>query len=62
MAASLPSDVSDLESKNRSEIGESNNESDISVTSVSTGDLSDLDSQEMIKNTAQLDGAAIKLP
>lgn len=62
MAASLPSDASDLERENRSEIGESNNESDISVTSVNTGDLSDLDSQEMIKNTAQLDGVAIKLP
>lgn len=36
-------DVSDLESKNRSEIGESNNESDILVISVSIGDFSDLD-------------------
>lgn len=36
-------DVSDLERENRSEIGESNNESDISVISVNIGDFSDLD-------------------
>ena len=35
MAASLPSDTSDLESNNRSEIAES----DISVSSVNTEDL-----------------------
>ena len=43
MAASLPSDASDLESKNRSEIAESDDESDISVFSVNTEDLSDLE-------------------
>jgi len=46
MATSLPSDASDLESENRSEIAESNNESDISVSSVNTEDLSDLDFSE----------------
>lgn len=39
MAASLPSDTSDLESNNRSEIAESDAESDISVSSVNTEDL-----------------------
>lgn len=39
MAASLPSDTSDLESNNRSEITESDAESDISVSSVNTEDL-----------------------
>ena len=36
MAASLPSDTSDLESDNISEIAESEDESDISVSSVNT--------------------------
>lgn len=43
MVVSLPSDVSDLESENMSEIAESDNESDISVSSVNTEDLSDLE-------------------
>ena len=44
MAASLPSDASDLESESSSKIAESGD--DISVSSVNTEDLSDLDFSE----------------
>lgn len=43
MAASLPSEASDLESENRSKIEESDDESDISVSSFNTEDCSDLE-------------------
>lgn len=46
MAASLPSDASDLESESSSEIAESGDESNISVFSVNTGNLLDLDFSE----------------
>ena len=46
MAASLPSDASDLESESSSQIAESGDQSDISVSSVNTEDLSDLDFSE----------------
>ena len=46
MAASLPSDASDLESKSSSEIAESGEESDTFVSSVNTEDLSHLDFSE----------------
>jgi len=62
MATSLPSDASDLESENRSEIAESNNESDISVSSVNTEDLSDLDFSEDDEKMAKSDRVAIELP
>ena len=45
MAASLPSDASDLESESSSQIAESGDQSDITVSSVNT-DLSDLDFSE----------------
>ena len=46
MAAFLPSDGSGLESESGSEIAESDDESDISVSSVNTEDLSELDFSE----------------
>ena len=46
MAASLPSDASDLESESSSQIAESGYQSDISVSSVNTEDLTDLDFSE----------------
>lgn len=46
MAAFLPSDGSDLERESGSEIAESDDESDISVASVNTEDLSELDFSE----------------
>ena len=46
MAAFLPSDGSDLESESGSEIAESDDESDITVSSVNTEDLSELDFSE----------------
>ena len=46
MAASLPSDASDLESESSSQIAESGYQSNISVSSVNTEDLSNLDFSE----------------
>ena len=54
MAAFLPSDGSDLESESGSEIAESDNESDISVSSVNTEDLSELDFSEDDEDNSEI--------
>ena len=62
MAASLPSDTSDLESDNISEIAESDDESDISVSSVNTEDLSDLDFSEDDEENGEIGWSCDRAP
>ena len=50
----MPSDTSDLESDNISEIAESDDESDISLSTVNTEDLSDLDFSEDDKENGKI--------
>lgn len=61
MAASLPSDASDLESESSSQIAESGYQSDISVSSVNTEDLTDLDFSEDDEEDGEI-GVVIELP
>ena len=61
MAASQPSGASDLESESSSQIAESGYQSDISVSSVNTEDLSDLDFSEDDEEDGEI-GVVIELP
>ena len=53
MAASLPSDASDLESESSSQIAESGDQSDISVSSVTQKISRTWTSQKMMKKMAK---------
>ena len=62
MAASLPSDASDLESESSSQIAESGDQSDISVSSVTQKISRTWTSQKMMKKMAKSEGVVIELP